>query len=166
MQHLKFIRFMIQLLSIAILFIFSSSAFCAEIEVPIEYDHAWLATAQTIAMEGITLSEKNKDLGIIQGTKDVDSDSTYFNCERLRGRAKSHTLNISATVRKKDEVTSLISIKVEGLRKSYRNKHFLFITVGRVHDETACVSTGKLENSILSSIKMEANPYQAPGRQE
>ena len=152
MQHLSFLGFRIQLLTVALFLILLNTAFCAEIEIPLEYDRVWLTTAQVIAMEGFSLSEKSKDLGIIQGIKEVDGNSAYFKCERLRGRAKSHTLKISSTVRKKNETTSLVEVKVEAVRKSYRNRHFLFITIGRVHDETECTSTGQLESLILNKI--------------
>lgn len=134
------------------LFLIHSNVWAVEMEIPLKYDLAWLKTVQVIALEGITLSTSDKDSGIIQGSKSFDKDSKYFTCPNLRGRAKSYSFNISATVREKTESSSKVSVQVEGLRKSYQNRHFLFITIGRVHSETKCESTGEIETSIFNRI--------------
>lgn len=141
-----------QLLLVIVSFVFYGDVLADELEVPFGYDLAWVKTAQAISLEGVTISTKDKELGIMQGAKSCGENSLYFTCPRLKGREKSFYTTISATVGRKTETTSVVTIKVEGVRKSYRNKHFVFITIGRVHSEDMCKSTGEFEKLIFNNI--------------
>lgn len=121
-------------------------------EVPLNYDTVWRKVVQAIALEGIEISTNDKDSGIIQGSKSSDENSKYFVCPPLKGRAKSYSFNLTATVSEKTETSSIVSVRGEGLRKSYQNRHFIVITTGRKHTETKCETTGELESILFNRI--------------
>ena len=165
MQVILSHRFRFLSLLFITLSLFTCNAWSVEMEVPFQYELAWQKTAQAIALEGITLSSSNKDLGIIQGSNPFDENSECFECPELRGAAKEYTFSIVATVTKKTESSSLVSINIEAVRKSYLNKKLLFFNRGKVHSETECKSTGTLEKSIFNTIYeplASGNPQKRP----
>ena len=137
---------------IAALSLVSTGAWGVEMEVPLNYESAWLKTVQVIALEGIDLSVIDKESGIIQGSKFYDQAPVYLTCQPLEGRATSYILNIAVTILAKDETSSMILVQGKGVRKSFQNRSLFNPRRGQVDSESTCISTGVLEHLLLNKV--------------
>ena len=151
MKKIKLI-FIESVVFVAIFIVIVNRLWAAQVEISLPYEDTWKLVVQTMAFEGIKITENDKDTGMVQGEGSFVEGSTYFDCSKVRGRAESYTYKVSALVRKKADSLSIVSIRAEGLVKSFRYRHLIFIRTGRVYKDTVCKSTGELEKKLFQQM--------------
>ena len=133
-----------------------------ELITNISYNDAWRSTFHAIALEGLTISTSDKDVGIIQATGIFNRGSKHFTFPKLRGHIESHTLTLAATLRDSPDGV-VININASGSAVSFvQRRSIMTDNVPKEYSETKCQSTGLLEKAILNRISITASQEAAP----
>lgn len=129
-----------------------SSSWPADRDVNLTFTDAWRKTVQVMALEGITITQSDKDAGVIQGTGTFKKESNSFKCSGLSGHVEGYRFSISVVLVQSSAPVTSISMTTQGVASSLKNNHLVFIKTGSSRHETPCESTGILEAGLLSRI--------------
>lgn len=121
----------------------------------ISYEKAWIRAVDWFADHDVTIEKIEKSSGLLTAKYLIEANDKYLDCGNIKATGtlgdpsieKYGSLNV--TVRETNNNTTKVNVNFFGEFKLKANDAWdgrLITTKGR------CVSTGKLENSILSYI--------------
>lgn len=124
----------------------------AMINMDVPPDEAWTRTIQALALQGVTITNNDRDNGIIQGAGSFLGKPGLLTCPRANGVAESQEFLVNVVVRPEGAASSAIEVRVSGSERRYQNNKFLFITTGRERTTTECESTGAIELALRNAL--------------
>jgi hypothetical protein len=121
-------------------------------DVPLPLEQAWIRALQALALQGVTITTSDKQSGVIQFNGSYQGQAGLFSCPRSAGAVVKEVYSGSLVVRAAGDSASSVSIQSSGVETRSIYRHFVVIRTSRVFHDTNCMSTGKLEQSLLQRL--------------
>ncbi len=123
--------------------------------VPTGYDEVWRRANQSLLLMGFTITEHDKEAGVIRATVGEGAQASWFTgCPNGRGLIESYGYSVAILINVLNEESTGIRIAAAGFNTWYQNDHYGLFRTRRLRNYVSCngTSSGDAEKQVLLYI--------------